>query len=95
MQGTPKNLDILKISREIQTFNEIKDIHHIHVWNLSDRLIHFEAHINLVSDLKISESEKILRKIENYLLKHYSINHVTLQMEYDFCKSKNIIEKVN
>jgi len=92
MQGTPRNMDILKITEAIYLLPEVKGIHHIHVWNLSDQDIHFEAHIDLNNDIKISESEYILRKIEQLLLKQFGISHVTLQMEYDFCDLKNLIE---
>ena len=95
MQGTPKNIDIKKITQTIEKMPEIKDIHHIHIWSLSDQEIHFEGHIDLQNDIKISESEQILKKIEKLLSKQFSISHVTLQMEYNFCDSKNIIEKAS
>lgn len=91
MQSVPKGIDIPKISEEIQQMENIKDIHHVHIWSLSDKETHFEAHINLGKDLKTSECEKILREVEDLLHKNHHINHVTLQMEYEFCEDKTII----
>ncbi len=91
MQAVPKDLDILQITKEIEMIGEIKDIHHIHAWSLNDTEIHFEAHANLNSDLKTSEYEHIIHQIEKLLKHKYRINHVTLQMEFEFCDDNNII----
>jgi cobalt-zinc-cadmium efflux system protein len=91
MQSTPKGVNILKISKEIQQIEKVRDIHHVHVWSLSDKETHFEAHINLAQDLKTSECEQIIKNIEHLLHEHHKINHVTLQMEYEFCDEKTII----
>ena len=91
MQSTPKGIDILKLTQEIQLIEQVEDIHHVHIWSLSDKETHFEAHINLSNDLKISECEQLIKNIESVLHKNYQINHVTLQMEYGFCDNKTII----
>lgn len=91
MQGTPKNIRIKELQREVENIPGVKGIHHIHVWNLSDTDIHFEAHVDLEKDIPVSESESILRRTETILLQKFGINHVTLQMEYNFCDDKNVI----
>lgn len=85
MQATPKNIDFYEVKNEVETIREIKGIHHVHIWNLSDKDIHFEAHVDLLDDIRVSESENILNKVEKLLLDRFDINHVTLQMEYNFC----------
>lgn len=92
MQGTPKNIDVFAIQNELVKLNEVNGIHHVHVWNLSDKDIHFEAHVDIQNDIKISESETVLKKIEDILQNKFGISHVTLQMEYNFCDDKNIIQ---
>ena len=91
MQSTPKDIDVLKLTKEIQQLEHVQDVHHVHIWNLSDKETHFEAHINLDKDLKTSKCEQIIKNIEDLLLKNYHVNHVTLQMEYEFCDEKSII----
>ena len=91
MQATPKGIDLDKIRKKVEEAEEITGIHHVHAWNLSDQEIHFEAHIDLKQDLRLSESELVLRKLEKLLQKEYGINHVTLQMEYNFCHNKDMI----
>lgn len=91
MQSAPKGIDIPKISKEIQQIEKVKDIHHVHVWSLSDKETHFEAHVSLTKDLKTSECEQLIKEIEYLLHENHHINHVTLQMEYEFCEDKTII----
>lgn len=91
MQATPKNIDLYEVKDEMEKMIEVKGIHHIHIWNLSDEDIHFEAHVDLQDDIKVSESESILHKAEKILLDRFQINHVTLQMEYNFCDDKDFV----
>lgn len=95
MQSTPKGIDILKISEEIQKLKHVKDIHHVHVWSLSDKETHFEAHIDLSNDLKTSECEQVIKNIEEFLKLRHHISHITLQMEYGFCDDKTIISNTH
>jgi cobalt-zinc-cadmium efflux system protein len=60
----------------------IKDIHHIHIWNLSDSQIFLEAHINLDKDLKISQAMNIKKEVEELLKNNYKVDHITLQIEH-------------
>lgn len=92
MQGTPKDIDVYELKRQLENLEMIRDIHHIHVWNLSDADIHFEAHVNLEKDIKLSESESILHQVEKTLARNYGIHHVTLQMEHNFCDDKETIK---
>ncbi|MCF8234278.1 MAG: cation diffusion facilitator family transporter [Bacteroidales bacterium] len=92
MQGTPKDIDVYELKRQLENLEMIRDIHHIHVWNLSDTDIHFEAHVNLEKDIRLSESESILRQVEKVLERNYGIHHVTLQMEHNFCDDKETIK---
>ena len=91
MQGTPENLDLSEVKQIIEKLPEIDNIHHIHAWNLNDREIHFECHIDLARDLKISETETIREKIHDILVNKFHIKHVTIQSEYNSCDDKNMI----
>ena len=55
MQSTPKHLDINKIKSKIESLPEVNNLHHIHAWNLSDREVFFEAHVELTEDIKLSQ----------------------------------------
>ncbi|HRR17325.1 MAG TPA: hypothetical protein P5320_11430, partial [Bacteroidales bacterium] len=67
-----------------------KNIHHVHVWQINDHDLMFEAHIDVSEDLKVSGFEKILEKIKEVLLKH-NIDHSTIQPEFTVNDNKQII----
>jgi cobalt-zinc-cadmium efflux system protein len=82
MQSVPKGIDINKIKKEINNFEEVNNIHHVHIWSLDDHSIHFECHIDVKNDLKISEIDAIRDKIEKHLIENFNIKHTTIQAEY-------------
>jgi len=91
MLFTPNKVQIQEIVEEICTIKEVKNIHHIHVWQLNEEETHFEAHIDLNTDIKVSEFVSILNQIEEVLLHKFQINHVNIQPEIDRPGNKEII----
>ena len=92
MQGTPSGINIDDIVENVTELSEIKGIHHIHIWSLTDREVHFEAHVDLSNDLKVSDGQMVVDKVQE-ILKKFNIDHVTLQLEYDSCDNKDIIHQ--
>ncbi len=90
MQFTPENIDIKMIADDISAIDTVKNIHHVHVWQINEHDIMFEAHIDLENNVSISDFEKILEQAREILLK-YKITHITLQPEYSVDDSKEII----
>lgn len=80
MQETPVNIDIDKVKAELLKIDEIKDVHHIHIWKLDENNIILEGHIQ-IQDMLISESEIIKNSIENILKEHFNISHSVIQFE--------------
>jgi cobalt-zinc-cadmium efflux system protein len=91
MQATPPGLDLNLVKAALETIPAIDNIHHVHAWNLSDRDIHFECHVDLKSDIRISETETIRDAINEMLKEKFRITHVTIQYEYNCCTDKNMI----
>ncbi len=91
MQATPPGLDLEMVKKTLETIPAIDNIHHVHAWNLSDQDIHFECHVDLASDIRISETEIIRDAINEILKEKFRITHVTIQYEYNCCEDKNMI----
>jgi len=91
MQATPPGLDLNVVKESLETIPAIDNIHHVHAWNLSDQDIHFECHVDLKSDIRISETEIIRDAINKMLKEKFRITHVTIQYEYNCCSDKNMI----
>ncbi len=84
MMFAPKEIDIEELTKIIESFSGVKNIHHIHLWKLNDKDTHFEAHVE-VDDIKVSETVIIQETIEKFLHDKYEINHSTLQFECGRC----------
>ncbi|MCD4710608.1 MAG: cation diffusion facilitator family transporter [Bacteroidales bacterium] len=82
MQSAPDHLDLSTIKKRVEQQPEVLNIHHIHAWMLTDREVHLEAHVELNSDLKLSQVKQIQHKIEGLLRKDFEIGHITLQFEF-------------
>jgi len=91
MLFTPSDLSVKDIAQNVNLLKSVKNIHHIHIWQLNEDEIHLEAHIDFENDIKLSEFDKILDEIEELLFKKYSINHINIQPEYRKCDKKEII----
>lgn len=94
MQSAPENIKVDELQEFVKSVEGIKNIHHVHLWSLTDQQIHFEAHIEFVNDLKVSECRPIYKQISEGLEHRYGINHVTLQAELAFCADEQLIKEI-
>jgi len=92
MQHVPKGINLKEIQVRIEGIEGIKDIHHAHLWAVTERDIHFEAHINVSRDMQVSETCLLIKQVEETLKKHFAITHVTLQIEFDSCKGVPLVK---
>ncbi len=92
MQSTPEGIDIMSIKCDIENIPEVHNLHHVHIWQVSDNDIHFEGHIDVCNDLKVSEIAEINSKIEELLERRYGITHTTIQVEFGTCTDKDVIK---
>ncbi len=90
MQFTPDGIDIPLIVAELEKINGIKNIHHVHIWQLSEHEIMFEAHADMAIDIPITKFEEILEQIDD-TLHPFDIEHYTIQPEFSLNDNKNII----
>ncbi|GAB4117781.1 MAG: cation diffusion facilitator family transporter [Candidatus Caldatribacteriota bacterium] len=92
MEKTPAQIDILKVKEEIEKIPEIDNLHHVHIWQINDKELLFEGHIDVKKDINLTEAERIRNNIISVLSKKFKINHITTQIEYNACKEKEIIK---
>ena len=91
MQFTPPGIDIEAIANDLSKFDEVRNIHHGHLWQLTDQEFMFEAHIVFEKDLPISEACLIMNKMRIHLGKTYQINHTTFQPEFNVSCNSDLI----
>lgn len=91
MLFTPEHIDIKEIVREVHKIEGVNKLHHIHIWNLNDDELHLEAHLDCSKDIKMSEFNILLDKVEQVLFHQFHINHINIQPEFKKEDSKDFI----
>ena len=91
MLFTPETIEVKKIVAVISQIPRIKNVHHVHIWQLNEDEVHLEAHIDFSEDINLSEFDLILDKIEEEVFHKFGINHVNIQPEFGKCDSKKLI----
>jgi cobalt-zinc-cadmium efflux system protein len=91
MLFTPEHISLEEVTLAIKKNSAIKNVHHVHVWELNEDEVHIEAHIAFYNDIKVSEFDIILEEIEQILLKDFNINHSNFQPEFKKDDPKNLI----
>jgi cobalt-zinc-cadmium efflux system protein len=90
MMSSPSTIDLNEVKSLVESIDQVKNIHHVHVWKLNDADTHFEAHIE-VGNISVCETTEIQKQIERALHDKYEILHTTLQFECDKCTTKSIV----
>ena len=91
MLFTPDTIEVQNIVATINELDTVKNVHHVHIWQLNEEEVHLEAHIDFDRDINLSEFDVILEKIEKEVFDKYGINHVNIQPEFGKCDSKRVI----
>ncbi len=80
LQAVPDNLSENEIKNQLAEFNEVTEIHDIHIWSMDGvyHVVTFHAVIN--ENKNQAELEKLKSKIKHKLL-HHNINHITIEFE--------------
>jgi len=93
MLFTPGTIKVQEIVEAIGKIEPIKNVHHVHVWQLNEDEVHLEAHIDFSEDIRLSEFDVILERIEEEVYHNHGIKHVNIQPEFGKCDNKQVIVK--
>ncbi|MDD5457673.1 MAG: cation diffusion facilitator family transporter [Candidatus Margulisbacteria bacterium] len=92
MHNVPKSVDLSRIQADISAIKGVQDIHHVHVWSLTEKDIHLEGHINVGEELTMCDVNELLCAIEKLLREKHGIIHTTIQVEHALCKNTGLID---
>ncbi len=81
MNAAPEHIDLNKIEKAIKKVKGVDDVHHIHVWCISEHDVSLECHIK-GSDLEL------VHKVSELLEHKFDINHCNIQLEDTECCHK-------
>ena len=83
---TPIDIDINEIKKHIMSIDEVKDVHHLHVWSLDG--------INNFATLHVVTNNNVKDRIRKEM-KKFEINNVTIEVENEeeVCSCKHCVIK--
>ena len=87
MQFAPTQIDQNEVISVLQEIEQISSVHHIHLWQLSDHQIYFEAHLVLNSNFPVSATQSVTENAKRLLNSHFGITHTTFQYEFISCEN--------
>jgi len=93
MQFSPSHIKSEEIADELTKLPYIQNVHHLHMWQLNDKDIHLEAHIDFSENLRLDEVSKVIEKANRALKEKFDIRHILLQPEFGIQDSKELIFK--
>ncbi|MBO0888411.1 cation transporter [Candidatus Bathyarchaeota archaeon] len=80
LEATPKQFELEKIAKTIQSMPGVVGVHDLHVWTITSGLYALSGHLTVETNM-ISEGSAIVDKLATKLKETYGIEHVTLQIE--------------
>jgi cobalt-zinc-cadmium efflux system protein len=80
MEGTPTEIDVSAVSRQITKTPNVSGVHDLHVWALSSEQLALSCHI-VVGDISLGDAEHVVRDVEHRLCDAFAIGHTTIQVE--------------
>ena len=82
MEGSPAHLDRKDIIGKMEKIQGVKNVHHVHIWQVNENKIALEAHVVLED---ISQMDSVKTGLKHLLHDTYGISHSTLEFEKEPC----------
>lgn len=86
MQAKPENLDVERLTSEMQATEGVCGVHHLHVWRLDESQVMLECHI-VINKEDVSQMEEIKSSLKKLLHDSFDIFHSTLEFEFEPCSA--------
>jgi cobalt-zinc-cadmium efflux system protein len=80
MEGTPRDLDLAAVERELLGGAGVRSVHDLHVWTVSPEHASLSAHL-VVDPRSVEAGEHLVRDLEASLCQRFGIGHTTIQLE--------------
>jgi len=85
LEGLPRGLSLQSVTSSMREVPGVLDVHDVHVWSLGSSAHALSCHA-LIGDMPPSESDCILKGINQVLGEKFHIHHTTIQFEHANCE---------
>ncbi len=86
LEGTPRGIKLDAVEQAMRSIEGVSDVHDLHVWCIGSENCALSAHVK-IADITTSESDAILRAINDRLGREFEIRHTTIQFENVVCET--------
>jgi cobalt-zinc-cadmium efflux system protein len=86
LEGTPRGMSLEAVESAMRTIAGVSDVHDLHLWSIGSENHALSAHVK-IADMATSESDTILRQINEKLGRGFGIRHTTIQLEHVVCET--------
>jgi cobalt-zinc-cadmium efflux system protein len=80
LEGTPGEIDLEAVTKEISQTKLVMNVHDLHVWALSSDEMALSCHV-VVGDCPLGDAEHVVRDLESRICDRFAIGHTTIQVE--------------
>lgn len=87
LEKTPSSVDIDLLKEELKKIDHVLDVHHIHVWSLDGNEVLLTMHV-LINKTVTKKNYELVKKDIKDALKSHSIQHSTIEIEYENCEEE-------
>lgn len=84
LEGTPRGVSVELVVSGVGAVQGVNDVHDVHVWSLGSNSHALSCHLR-IDDMRLSQSDVILREVTDLLAVEFHIHHATIQFENDLC----------
>jgi cobalt-zinc-cadmium efflux system protein len=86
LEGTPRGMSLEAVESAMRKIAGVSDVHDLHLWSIGSENHALSAHVK-IADMATSESDTILREINEKLGQGFGIYHTTIQLEHVVCET--------
>jgi cobalt-zinc-cadmium efflux system protein len=80
LEATPRDIDFDQVLKAMRVMEDVEEVHDLHIWTLTSGMHALSAHIK-VRDMSISDSARLLKKLNFLLCQRFRIGHTAIQFE--------------
>lgn len=84
LEGLPRGIKLKDVSRAMGEVDGVIGVHDLHIWSLGSSTHALSCHVQ-IEDVPPSQSDRILKRLNQVLCDGFHIHHTTVQFEHVCC----------
>lgn len=80
MLGAPSDQDRSAVRATLASNDKVKDVHHLHLWQIDEHRVSVEAHV-VLTEADLLSAPGIVAELKQNLFRNHGIGHATIEVE--------------